>query len=127
MQAALRQMISDADAATKGAVAEAAHLVEAKAKANAAGRPGPRVVSGDLRRSIHVDGPIREGTLGYSAQVGPSVIYARRIELGFVGTDSIGRHYNQQPYPYLRPGFDEAKSSFDEIFTRNWGAAARGG
>lgn len=39
--------------------------------------------------------------------VGTNVEYARRIEYGFSGTDSLGRHYNQPAHPYLRPAFDE--------------------
>ncbi|MGV9878670.1 hypothetical protein [Streptomyces sp. NPDC003006] len=27
----------------------------------------------------------------------------RRLEFGFVGVDSLGRHYNQRPFPHLRP------------------------
>ncbi len=28
--------------------------------------------------------------------------YAMRIEFGFIGTDSLGRHYNQQPRAFVR-------------------------
>ena len=31
------------------------------------------------------------------------VVYARRIELGFQGPDSLGRVFSQPPFPYLRP------------------------
>ena len=37
-------------------------------------------------------------------RVGTNVEYARRLELGFVGTDRLGRHYDQKPRPFLRPG-----------------------
>jgi hypothetical protein len=30
-----------------------------------------------------------------------------RLEFGFVGVDSIGRHYNQPPFPHFRPAEDE--------------------
>ena len=33
--------------------------------------------------------------------VGTNVKYARRIEFGFVGKDSLGRSYNQPAQPYL--------------------------
>jgi phage gpG-like protein len=39
------------------------------------------------------------------AIVGSNVEYARRIEHGFVGQDSLGRTYNQSPKPYLHPAF----------------------
>lgn len=39
--------------------------------------------------------------------------YARRIEMGFVGQDSLGRHYHQAAQPYMRPAYankqDEAR------------------
>ena len=34
------------------------------------------------------------------------VVYARRMELGFQGTDAKGRHVNAQPRPWLRPAAD---------------------
>jgi hypothetical protein len=39
--------------------------------------------------------------------VGPTIIYARRIELGFKGADSLGRVYDQAPNPYAKPAFEE--------------------
>ena len=39
--------------------------------------------------------------------IGTKVDYARRIEFGFVGPDSLGRNYNQAAQPYLRPALDE--------------------
>jgi hypothetical protein len=39
------------------------------------------------------------------AVVGTNLVYARRIEHGFVGQDSLGRSYNQAPKPYLHPAF----------------------
>lgn len=44
---------------------------------------GPAVISGDHRRSIHV-GPIEPtGFTGWAGEVGPSMIYSRRIELEY--------------------------------------------
>lgn len=44
--------------------------------------------------------------------------YARRIEFGFSGVDSLGRHYNQPAQPYMRPAFDtkqaEAKQAIKD-------------
>ncbi len=34
--------------------------------------------------------------------------YAARIEYGFVGVDSLGRHYNQQPRAFIRGTVDRA-------------------
>lgn len=57
--------------------------------------PGPNVVSGDLRRSITTD--IRKGFKGYVATVGPTVEYARQVELGG------GNWKSGVKYPYLEP------------------------
>lgn len=60
----------------------------------------PKKVTGRLADSItgrtEVNG---DGVVGL---VGTNVEYARRLELGFVGTDAAGRSVNQQPRPYLR-------------------------
>jgi len=34
---------------------------------------------------------------------------ARRLEYGFVGTDSLGRNYNQAPRPHMRPAVTEVR------------------
>lgn len=44
-------------------------------------------------------------TEGGSVWVGSNSPYARRIELGFHGHDSLGRFYNLPPKPYLLPAF----------------------
>lgn len=78
-----------------------AFTVERKVKGRASGRPGPRTVTGDYRRSWSTK---QVGVLGGTAYlVGTNKAQARRLEYGFNGTDSIGRHYNQPPYPHLRP------------------------
>lgn len=61
------------------------------------------VKSGTLRRSWHSE--LRGENF---AQIGPTMIYARRIELGFVGPDKLGRVYNQQGKPYVRPAYEAA-------------------
>ena len=58
------------------------------------------VDTGRLRSSITREmGGDAEGMVG---RVGTNVEYARRIEFGFVGTDSLGRTYNQAPRSFLR-------------------------
>jgi hypothetical protein len=83
------------------------------------------IVTGTLRRSIHIGGhtelaPGFNESEGYSDvhgnEVGPAsarilvgtdLVYARRIEYGFMGADSLGRHYHQAAQPYLRPALAE--------------------
>ena len=40
---------------------------------------------------------------------------ARRLELGFVGKDSLGRTYDQKPRPFMRPGFETSKPAARRI------------
>ena len=88
------------------------------------------VVTGTLRRSLHIGGHtdltggLPEGAkdlgqgemsgLNVQVKIGTDLSYAARIEYGFTGTDSLGRHYTQPPEPYLRPAWDEHK---DEAIT----------
>ncbi|MBA7705057.1 hypothetical protein ES703_113881 [subsurface metagenome] len=44
-------------------------------------------------------------------RVGTNLEYARRVELGFVGTDKLGRIYNQAPRPYLRPALHKCEKT----------------
>ncbi len=47
--------------------------------------------------------------------VGTNVKYARRIEYGFKGRDSLGRNYNQAAQPYLRPAAENQKGRIARI------------
>lgn len=99
----------------------------------AAGMEKTRVASGALRRSWHTKPEISEGI--YGAKVGPTMVYARRQELGFVGADSLGRIYDEPatpepgPYgskrrrnPYVRPAALEAlpraRGIIQRVFTK---------
>ncbi len=65
----------------------------------------PRVLTSRLRTSItnRVE-IVLDVVVG---RVGTNVPYARRLELGFFGTDSKGRNFNQEARPYLRPSLTE--------------------
>lgn len=66
-------------------------------------RPGepPKKVTGRLFGDIFARVErTKDAVIGY---VGTSVAYGRRLELGFVGRDSLGRLYHQLPRPFLRP------------------------
>jgi hypothetical protein len=67
----------------------------------------PNIGQGTLRNSITFN-VIRDGkdVVGiYGVRKGPADEYAKRLELGFVGTDSLGRNINQQARPFLRPAY----------------------
>lgn len=131
--AALDKLMVRAEAAAIEAVTTGGALIERNAKLNfegnhAKGEPHvggdkPNVVTGTLRRSIHSE-PVQKIGLGsYQVKVGPSVLYGRRVELGFTGTDSLGRSFNQRAYPYFTPAFEAALPELDGIFTRAWARA----
>ena len=70
----------------------------------------------DLQRAIHYEA-VEETPTRVIVVVGPTVPYGRRIELGYSGTDSKGRTYNQPPHPYLRPAYEENKNKVEqEVF-----------
>ena len=65
--------------------------------------------TGTLSRSIHTE--TLEARNNYAeVTTGTDVVYAARIEFGFMQADSLGRHYNQPAQPYMRPAFDNKKS-----------------
>jgi hypothetical protein len=118
LQAALDALMGRLNLASKAIVVKGALAMQT------AGMGKTRVVSGTLRRSWHTE-EIGAGAI-YSARVGPTAIYARRIELGFRGTDSIGRHYNQAPKPYVKPAYTEALPKVEAYALAAFAAAIRG-
>lgn len=85
---------------------ENAEILLRKIQANASGRPGPNVITGAYRASWHIE---EEGD---STVVTTGAPQAARLEYGFVGVDSIGRHYNQPPFPHMNPAADEIEAAF---------------
>ena len=86
------------------------HLLRTRVMAKASGRPGPNVITGDYRRSITVVFSHAEGM--HTATVGTNNPQARRLEFGFHGQDSLGRHYNQPPRPHFGPALDEIEPGY---------------
>jgi HK97 gp10 family phage protein len=128
-------------AATEGQALRAAAIAGALPIMNRAkeSAQNERVTSpdntGNLARSIHIGGvqglesPTTGTDIGgaeirqdrVTLYVGTNAEYARRVELGFSGVDSLGRVYTQPAYPFLRPAFDTQK---DEV-VREMAAALR--
>jgi hypothetical protein len=48
--------------------------------------------------------------LGDKYTMNNGAAYAARMEFGFVGTDSLGRKYNQQPRAFVRSTIDNAET-----------------
>ena len=101
----------------QGVVDRGASLV----RANASGRPGPNVITGAYRGSIigvvASAGGLVRGVIGTNAVQGP------RLELGFFGTDSIGRTYAQGPFPHFGPAVGPILSLATESLASSIGAA----
>lgn len=76
------------------------------------GPPGPRLQTGNYVRSINLRVDLAGITGGAAATVGTNAPQARRLELGFNGTDSAGRRYHQPPYPHWGPALDEIAPLF---------------
>jgi hypothetical protein len=74
----------------------------------------PKRVSGRLRDSVVATEPVDKNgdVVGY---VGVNMKYARRLELGFVGTDRKGRRFNQKPRPFIRPAIANNKAAIQKI------------
>ena len=69
------------------------------------------VVTGRLRASVQPLQPLSAWQPGETITLASGLEYTRRIEYGFTGTDSSGRHYNE-------PGvgaFTAAANAFDQI------------
>lgn len=105
--AGMTELEQNIEKAGEYAVAQAALKLERQAKLNAntgthkrgeghipGTGPGPNVVTGTLRRSITTE--VRYGFGSYIATVGPTVEYARAVELGHP-------KWRGKRYPYLIP------------------------
>lgn len=79
------------------ALERAAVELQGRAREHASGRPGPNIITWQFWSAYTY------AVSGDDAVVGNGSVYANRLEYGFVGVDSIGRHYNQPPYPSLGP------------------------
>jgi len=107
------------NAESRGVLKDACILVEKTAK-DSIGKvpppspPGhpPAAPTGTLKARItHELEPTK-----LEGRVGTNLEYARRVELGFVGTDSLGRTYNQAPRPYLRPALHKCEKTIKAMF-----------
>lgn len=75
---------------------------------HASGRPGPDIVTGEFIGNMWA-GVEHDMVVG-----GNNSPQAMRLEYGFVGEDSMGRHYFQPPYPWLGPAVEEVWPRYQE-------------
>jgi hypothetical protein len=107
----LRAAAAEVSAELPNKVRHFGQLLRTRVMANASGRPGPRAVTGDYRRSWVQE--FKGGATSPTSIVGTSAPQGRRLEFGFHGVDSLGRHYNQPPFPHARPAFDATAPEFE--------------
>jgi len=70
--------------------------------------------TGDLRRSIKGE-KFRTGFASYSAIVGPTIVYGRRVEMGG------GNWAPGTKFPYMEPAFNKFRSTIaPQIIARNF-------
>ncbi len=107
----LAQLTAVARVATHKVVVAFGARLQASVKAGASGRPGPNAPTGDYRRAINRRTTMRANES--VAEVGVSKPQGRRLELGFFGTDALGRNYNQPAYPHFGPALDKIGPEFE--------------
>ncbi|AKZ60833.1 PCQ3_46 (plasmid) [Streptomyces ambofaciens ATCC 23877] len=84
----------------------------ARIRANASGRPGPNVITGQYRASWRA---VTSGIpYGAECTIGTNAPQGRRLEFGFVGPDSLGRVYNQPPFPHVQPALGHIEDTLHE-------------
>ncbi|MFE5140305.1 hypothetical protein ACFRDV_21955 [Streptomyces fagopyri] len=134
LNAELKAIEASVHRATRKATAHSAHLAEAAIKQmlstsshpkntptpSAPGEP-PSLITGTLRRSIKVVGPIPAGYGRWMAEVGPTAVYGRIQELG--GTAGLG--YELPPRPYVMPAYEAlvAGGAIARTYQAAWRAA----
>jgi hypothetical protein len=110
LAAALARMGPAARARTRTITRHHAMLLRVRIQRHASGRPGPRVITGQYRASWDVRMSTGGGQV--TAKVYSDAPQARRLEYGFVGVDSLGRHYRQPPFPHVEPAFRQTQPGF---------------
>ena len=107
-----KQVVTAMEAAEIDAIntTMAAAVIHAKSNHGPGARASGRFESqtGSLERSVRITTPGRAEFTGSRGQWGSTdIVYARRIELGFQGKDSLGRVINQPALPFLSPAASE--------------------
>lgn len=85
---------------------------------SAPGEP-PKKVSTRLFQSIATQ--VERDDRAIVGRIGTNVEYARRLELGFTGTDSAGRTVDQAERPFLRPALRNNRDALNRLVARGGG------
>lgn len=125
VETALDDMAARMDKAMAQVAIKAAQTIEKNAKKEFRGEssapprpPRPTRRTGNLRDSIHSEGPTSEGNSTYSAKVGPTLLYGRRVELGYEGGGGGRGHQSTRKFPYLSTGFEKSRDDIKALYHR---------
>jgi hypothetical protein len=78
--------------------------------------PQPTSHSGNLKSNLGTYIKVTDmGEGKWSSVSGPTLIYARRIELGYTGK-GVFPYFTTRPFPYFKPGFEDATPDLDALF-----------
>lgn len=110
--ARLLAVAAGAPGAVHSGLSESVDRLQALTEVNSSGRPGPNIVTGSYHGSWFT------AVGGNEAVLSNRQPQALRLEFGFVGVDSLGRHYAQPPYAHLGPAVEEFRDEFGDIMTR---------
>lgn len=115
----IRRTIKYAKKDASDVTKEYAEKLQQTVRKNASGRPGPNIITGQYVGSIEY---FVEDEFTAGARTAEP--YAARLEYGFSGIDSIGRTYNQPPFPHWTPARDQIAPEYiqamNERATRWW-------
>lgn len=101
---------------TNRTVQQQARLLRAMIRWNASGRPGPNIITGDYFDSWEPAQPFAVPD-GGGATLGTDRPQARRLEYGFMNRyDSLGRFFQQPPYPHVEPAVNELSEDYEDAF-----------
>jgi hypothetical protein len=70
----------------------------------------PASITGNLQRSVKTE--VKKGFDGYTAEVFPSAVYARAVDMG------SPRWTSGVKYPYMEKAYDQIKPRLQDIFTK---------
>lgn len=110
--ATVRKAVTDTAADLQGLVKKRAMPRSTPRPGPRDGSQGPRLVTGDFERTVNRT-PTRQEGMVITAEVGTDAPQGARLEFGFVGTDSLGRVFDQQAYPSFGPALDEVAPRFE--------------
>jgi hypothetical protein len=88
----------------------------------AANFPHPTSYSGNLKSNLGTRVEVTKTAGSWTSVSGPTLIYARRIELGYHGI-GVFPYFTTRPFPYFAPGLEKSRPALDALFSELMGSA----